>query len=118
MIKELEEVLGLAKVVARKDKARALALLKDLSDRVIEVAAPDWKPEEESLAEYAAIRRYPDFFHEMADRIEGSWRFFKVAGEDDIISAFSAAAFLLEVLRRLETWRQEHGVSNNARGTL
>jgi len=43
----------------------------------------------------------PDFFREMADRVEWSWRFVVEAKELDALMALSSAAFLVEVVRRL-----------------
>ncbi len=99
----MEEKLERAKELAHKDPGNALALLREVAEEALKVAAPDWDPSNESLAEYAAVRRYPDFFQEMADRIEGSYRFVMQAGEGDMLGAISSTAFLLEVLRRLPT---------------
>ncbi|MDK2383793.1 MAG: hypothetical protein QI199_03140 [Candidatus Korarchaeota archaeon] len=101
MISQLEGKLERAKELAHRDPGSALALLRKVAEEVLRVAAPDWDPSRESLAEYAEVRRYPDFFHEMADRIEGSYRFVMQAGEGDVLGAISSTAFLLEVLRRL-----------------
>ena len=101
MISNLEEKLERAKELAHRNPDSALALLREVAEEAVRIAAPDWDPSNESLAEYAAVRRYPDFFHEMADRIEGSYRFVMQAGEGDVLGAISSTAFLLEVLRRL-----------------
>ncbi len=106
VISNLEEELERAKKLAREDPDNALALLRGVAERAMKIAAPDWDPSSESLAEYAAVRRYPDFFHEMADRIEGSYRFVMQASERDVLGAVSSTAFLLEVLRRLP--RSDH----------
>ncbi len=101
VISELEAKLERAKEIARMNGSEALMLLREVAEAAVREFAPDWDPDEESLAEYAASRRYPDFFHEMADRIEGSWRFVMEAGPEDVLGAISSTAFLLEVVRRL-----------------
>ncbi len=101
VISNLEEKLERAKELAHRNPDSALALLREVAEEAVRIAAPDWDPSSESLAEYAAVRRYPDFFHEMADRIEGSYRFVMQAGKEDVLGAISSTAFLLEVLRRL-----------------
>ncbi len=105
MISELEEGLERAKKLVHEDPGAALALLREVAEEAMKIAAPDWNPSNESLAEYAAVRRYPDFFHEMADRIEGSYSFVMQASERDVLGAVSSTAFLLEVVRRLPASR-------------
>ncbi len=97
----MEEKLERAKGLARREPRKALALLREVAEEAVKIAAPDWDPSSQSLAEYAAVRKYPDFFHEMADRIEGSYRFVMQAGEKEVLGAISSTAFLLEVVRRL-----------------
>ncbi len=101
-LEELEDKLEEAKLYLRKDPTKSLKLLREIAEESLRIAAPDWNPEKESLAEYSSTRRYPDFFHDMADRIEGAWRFARQADESNILGVLSSAAFLLEVLRRLE----------------
>ncbi len=102
-LRDLEDKLEEAKIYLRKDPSKSLSLIREIAEESLKIAAPDWNPEKESLADYSSRRRYPDFFHDMADRIEGSWRFARQADESNILGALSSAAFLLEVLRRLES---------------
>ncbi len=100
-LKELEDKLEEARSYLKEDPSRSLKLIREIAEESLKIAAPGWNPEEESLADYSSRRKYPDFFHDMADRIEGSWKFARQANESDVLGALSSAAFLLEVLRRL-----------------
>jgi len=100
---ELEDRFREAKGILKGDPTGALALLREIAFEAMKKAAPGWNPREEGLAEYSSRRRYPDFFHEMADRIESSWRFVIQADESQILGVLSSTAFLLEVVRRLES---------------
>ena len=100
-LEELEKKLVMARELLRRDVGKALSLMKEVASEAIKMAAPGWDPRYECLAEYSSLRKMPDFFREMADRIEWSWRFVMEAKELDALMALSSAAFLVEVVRRL-----------------
>ncbi len=99
---ELEEKLVVARKLLRRDVDKALSLIKEIASEAIKIAAPGWDPQCQCLAEYSSSRKMPDFFREMADRIEWSWRFVMEAKEFDALMALSSTAFLVEVVRRLK----------------
>ncbi len=101
-LKDLEDKLEEARSYLKKDPSKSLKLIREIAEESMKIAAPEWDPDEESLADYSSKRRYPDFFHDMADRIEGSWRFARQVDESNVLGALSSVAFLLEVLRRLD----------------
>ncbi len=94
--KEFEEIRNLTK----RDPRKALSLMKSLARELKARIAVDWDGTT-SLSEYASLRRYPDFFHEMADRIEWSFKFIEEASSEDVLMALSSLGFLMEVYRRL-----------------
>ncbi|ACB07726.1 hypothetical protein [Candidatus Korarchaeum cryptofilum] len=92
--KEFEE----AKKLAAQDEERALSIIREISIRTMKLMAPEWDCSI-SLAEYSATRGYPDFFLEMADRIEDSFKFCLEGSQ--LNSIIASAAFLLKVAERL-----------------
>ena len=93
-----------AKVLLSRDRMAGLERLKKLLDEIVEEIAPGWKGSGMTLAEYAAAKRYPNFFHEMADRIESSVRVVE-SGDAPDTTLVSAMAFLIEVRNRLRRTR-------------
>ena len=92
--KEFEE----AKKLAAQDEERALSIIREISIRTMKLMAPEWDCSI-SLVEYSATRGYPDFFLEMADRIEDSFKFCLEGSQ--LNSIIASAAFLLKVAERL-----------------
>ncbi len=84
----------------RRDPRKAIQIMKELAKRIKEEIAEDWN-EGIPLSQYASVKKFPDFFHEMADRIEWSFKFIEGASEDDVLMALSSLSFLMEVYRRL-----------------
>jgi len=93
--REFEE----AKKLAAYDEERALSIIREISISVMKLIAPEWDGSR-SLAEYSATRGYPDFFLEMADRIEDSFKFCLEGSQ--LSSIIVSAAFLLKVAERFQ----------------
>ncbi len=97
---DLEEVFEEIREVHKRDPESALSLMKSLAKELKERIAGDWDGSV-PLSQYASSRKYPDFFHEMADRIEWSFKFVEEATINELLMALSSLGFLMEVYRRL-----------------
>ncbi len=97
---DLEKTFNEIREIYKRDPEMAISLMKSLVKEIKERIAEDWDGSI-PLSQYASARRYPDFFHEMADRIEWSFKFVERATKDEILMALSSLGFLMEVYRRL-----------------